>query len=196
MRIAQWIAAKRRPQPRSDLSELIPARNYVGLNEQDEELRLWVPEPVKRGLEEVSERASLSLTTYLIEFFATYLYGYHEVLRMREMHLGLYAPEVKIVLHEGVTRSQCCHSDLVDEPTPHLGKSIFPLKVFLPSELKIGLAKHATKAGLTLGEFSRAVISAHLFGQTYAPRSKASLKDEAQANKWEAEVQPTGDIPF
>jgi hypothetical protein len=188
MRIAQWIAEKRRPVSVSQLSELVPERNYTGLNIQDQELRLWVSEPVKRGLEEVSKRANLSMTAYLIEFFAIYLYGYHEVLRMREMNTGLYEPR----------RMQLNEEGLGDELEPNLGKNIFPLKSFVPLKLKSDLSKLAAKDDLTLGEFARALIIAHLFGQTYAPRRKASSKNnfEARANKWEAESLPAGDIPW
>ena len=188
MRISQWIAEKRRPVSVSPLSELIPERNYTGLNIQDEELRLWVSEPVKRGLEEVSKRASLSMTAYLIELFAIYLYGYHEVLRMREMNTGLYEPR----------RMQLNEVGLGDELEPNLGKNIFPLKIFVPMKLKLNLSKLAATDDLTLGEFARALISAHLFGQTYTPRRKGSANDgyEALANKWETEALPSGDIPF
>ena len=197
MRIAQWIAERRRSTSRNKLSDLIPERDYTNLNQQDEELRIWVPEPVKLGLEKVSEQASLSLTAYLTEFFAAYLYGHYELLRMREMQLGLYAPEAKPELQSEVTRSQSCYSDLSDEPEINLGKSIFPLKILVPAKLKSALSKHATNSGLTLGEFVRAIISAHLFGQTYAPRRKARPKaDEARANKWEAETPTSGDIPW
>jgi hypothetical protein len=198
MRIAQWIASKRHAVIPRPLSALIPVRDYTGLNEQNDELRLWVSEPVKRGLEEVIGQTGLSMTAYLTEFFATYLYGYHELLRMREMHLGLYAPVIQATREEGVTRSQSCDSDLSDESEINLGKNIFPLKIFVPTKLKADLTKRATKAGLTLGEFARALISTHLFGQVYAPRRKAGTKGgyEARANQWESEALPTGDIPF
>ena len=187
MRIAEWIAEKRRSVAVTPLSACIPKRNYAGLNEQDEQLRLWVPDPVKRGLEEVSARANLSLTAYLIEFFATHLYGYHEVSRMREMKTGLYEPvqpKVKI-LAKGVTHSQFCEEEDYEEPD--LGKNIFPLKLFVPAKLKADLSSLAVKAGITLGEYSRALISAHLFGQTYAPRPKAAKRHahETRADKWE-----------
>lgn len=189
MRIAQWIAERRRTTPYSKLSELIPARDYTGLNEQDEELRLWVPEPVKRGLEEVSERAGLSMTAYLIELFAIYLYGYHEVLRMREMSIGLYQPK----------RMQLNEEGAIDESEPNLGKSIFPLKIFMSLKLKSDLSKSAAKADLTLGEFARFLICAHLFGQKYGtPRKRMGTSGVvARANKWECESRVQAeDIPY
>lgn len=198
MRIAQWIAARRHTTAPAQLSALIPEREYMGLNIQTDELRLWVPDPVKRGLEEVSVHAGLSMTAYLTEYFATYLYGHHEVLRMRELHLGLYAPVAKPGLKERGTRSQSCESDLSDEIEISLGKNIFALKIFIPTKLKADLMKRAAKAGLTLGEFTRAIVSAHLFGQTYAPRRKVGTKDgyEERANKWETEALSPEDIPF
>jgi hypothetical protein len=189
MRIAQWIAEKRRPVLRSHLSELIPERKYTGLNVQDEQLRLWVSEPVKLGLEEVSGRAKLSMTVYLIEFFAIYLYGYYEVLRMREMNIGLYEPKYMQLNEEGPD----------DEAEPNLGKSIFPLKIFVPATLKSDLSKFAAKADLTLGEFARSLIGAHLFGQVYGPRRKSTAKSGvvARANKWESESGTNGEeIPY
>ena len=181
MRIAQWIAEKRRPVSVSPLSELIPERDYTGLNIQDEELRLWVSEPVKRGLEEISKRANRSMTAYLIEFFAIYLYGYHEVLRMREMNTGLYEPKRMQMNEEGPD----------DELEPNLGKNIFPLKIFVPLKLKSDLSKLAVRDDLTLGEFARTLISTHLFGQAYASRRKSTAKIGVvvRANNWESAAQ-------
>ena len=92
MRIAREIMAHW-GQTATDLvlsDGLIPQRNYAGLNIQDEQLRIWLPDSAKIALMEICNRLGMSITAYLTELFATYLYGVHEVMRMRDHQTGLY----------------------------------------------------------------------------------------------------------
>lgn len=151
---------------------LIPRRDYAGLSVQDEQLRIWLPDPAKTALMEVCNRLGMSITAYLTELFATYLYGVHEVMRMRDLQSGLYDTDDMGFLdadpYEG--RQTEDDSPAFDEPVPEMGKNIFALKIFLPAKLKIGLQHRADKANTTLGKFARAMICAHLFGRDVGPK--------------------------
>lgn len=72
-------------------------------------------------------------------------------------------------------------------PEPDLGKNIFALKIFLPEKLKQELQRWADHANITLGQFARALICAHLFGRAYGPSESFTLTDEerTQASTWE-----------
>lgn len=174
MRIAREIMAHW-GQTATDLpltGDLIPQRNYAGLNVQDEQLRIWLPDPAKIALMEVCERLNVSITAYLTELFATYLYGVHEVMRMRDQQTGLYDTHDLHFLdgdffEGGETEDD---SPAFDEPVPEMGKNIFALKVFLPAQLKSGLQHRADKAQAPLGKFARAMICAHLFGRDVGPK--------------------------
>lgn len=161
------------------LSHFIPARDYEDLNLQDEQLRVWLPDAAKLALEEVAERAETSMTVYLTEYFATYLYGYHELLRMRETRTGLYEPSR--------TKHSMMSAGLPEQP-PKLGKNIFALKIFVPEKIKQGMQLLAIRAELSLGEFTRALICAHLFGCEYGPQKFVALGSEETlaASIWEA----------
>ncbi len=94
--MAQW-AASAEATPLS--ANLIPERDYSSLNEQDEQLRLWLPDPARQALAEICERIDISMTVYLTEFFASYLFGIHEVMRMRDNQIGLYeAKDVNLAM--------------------------------------------------------------------------------------------------
>ena len=159
------------------LSPLIPCRDYVGLNEQNAQLRMWLPEQAKLALEQVAEVEGVSMTGYLIEFFTTYLYGKHELLRMRATRIGIYEPDMTKKSMMGVRQDEA----------PSLGKNIFALKIFLPEKLKAGIATIAAAAGMSLGEFGRRIICAHLFGQEYGPAIFAceNKGDLSNAIEWE-----------
>ena len=159
------------------LSQLIPTRDYSGLNFQTEQLRLWMPEPAKQALTELSERSGKSMTVYLTEYFAVYIYGYHEVLRMRESRTGLYQP---LLTKFNAQQVQA-------EPEPNLGKNIFALKIFVPGKLKQELQKWADRAGVSLGHFARLLVCSHLFGREYGPNELIVLSaEEARlADEWE-----------
>ena len=158
MRISRSTMAGLQLDPNIRLSELIPARDYSNLNKQDCQLRVWLPDPAKRALEEVCEINETSMTVYLTEYFATYLFGSHELLRMRSRGVGLYEPKP-------VTRYNLESAGVPAEP--NLGKNIFALKIWVPEKIKGGLRSLAERAGVTLGEFTRALICAHLFGHEY-----------------------------
>ena len=151
---------------------LIPQRNYAGLNVQDEQLRIWLPDPAKIALMEICNRLGISITAYLTELFATYLYGVHEVMRMRDHQQGLYDTDDMQFLdadpYEGGQSED--DSPAFDEPVPEMGKNIFALKIFLPAKLKFGLQQRADRAQAPLGKFARAMICAHLFGRDVGPK--------------------------
>jgi hypothetical protein len=151
---------------------LIPQRNYAGLNVQDEQLRIWLPDPAKIALMEICERLGMSLTAYLTELFATYLYGVHEVMRMRDHQTGLYDTDDLRFSETDLTIGDNDTDDgpAFDEPVPEMGKNIFALKVFLPTQLKSGLQLRADRAHVPLGRFARAMICAHLFGRDVGPK--------------------------
>jgi hypothetical protein len=174
MRIAREIIAHW-GQSATDMAlsgELIPQRNYAGLNVQDEQLRIWLPDPAKIALLEICNRLGMSLTTYLTELFATYLYGVHEVMRMRDHQTGLYDTDNMQLLDSGPYEGAQPEDDgpAFDEPVPEMGKNIFALKIFLPSNLKAGLQHRADKAQAPLGKFARAMICSHLFGRDVGPK--------------------------
>ena len=161
------------------LSELIPPRDYEGLNEQSDQLRIWLPEPAKIALEEISERAESSMTVYLTEYFVSYLYGRHELQRMREKRIGLYEP----------SRVRYSKMSAEAELPPNLGKNIYALKRFVPEKIKIELQSLAARASMTLGEFARGLICAHMFGQAYGPKNafELTVAEERAATEWEFE---------
>lgn len=175
MRIARntlqgWVPAN---STKALSSDLLPARDYSGLTIQDAELRLWLPEAAKVALTEVGDRLGTSYTVYLTEFFAIYLYGVHEVLKMRELSFGLYKQDetAKETSSPDLNSLFNLEDDGIedDDPEPELGKAIFSLKIFLPSKIKIGLQARANKARVPLGRFARAMICAHLFGRDVGP---------------------------
>lgn len=165
------------------LSEgLIPQRNYAGLNVQDEQLRIWLPDPAKIALMEICERLGMSITAYLTELFATYLYGVHEVMRMRDHQTGLYETDdlqfPDADPYEGGETED--DGPEFDEPVPEMGKNIFALKIFLPAQLKSGLQLRADRAQTPLGRFARAMICAHLFGRDVGPKFLMATNESAQ----------------
>lgn len=175
MRIPAEIMAQCHPDadvaPLTD--RLIPARDYRGLNRQEAQLRLWLPDQARQALSEVCDRSGISMTAYLTEYFATYLFGIHELLKMREFKQGLYEPRpVRKGCAMGVPREEEDPEVLnaaLDDPVPEMGKNIFALKIFVPSMVKDGMQLRADKAGVPLGKFARAMICAHLFGRDIGP---------------------------
>lgn len=191
MRISRSTMAGLQLNTIGRLSELIPPRDYSGLNQQDCQLRVWLPDPAKQALEELCEINEMSMTAYLTEYFASYLFGRHEVMRMRATRSGLYEPEPES-RYCAMTPLGIEQEDDEPETEPNLGKNIFALKIWLPGKIKDGLGSRADRAGVTLGEFSRALICTHLLGIEYWPEMLAKSKRvlDPAASTWED--QPSG----
>jgi hypothetical protein len=165
------------------LSQLIPPRDYSFLNQQGCQLRVWLPFPAKKALDEICDINEISLTEHLTEYFSTYLFGYHEMLRMRANNTGLYEPK-PVVRYCAMSTSET-----PEPPEPHLGKNIFALKIWIPEKIKDGLSFFADHAEVSLGEFCRALICGHLFGRNYAPKElmSDSTINASIAKTWENE---------
>jgi len=181
MRIAREIMAHWGPAA-TDLAlsaDLIPRRDYAGLNLQDDQLRIWLPDPAKTALLEVCNRLGMSITVYLTELFATYLYGVHEVMCMRDHQKGLYDADAMQFLSADQLESEELEDDgpVFDDPVPEMGKNIFALKIFLPAKMKLGLQQRADKSQAPLGKFARAMICAHLFGRDVGPKFLMAINE-------------------
>ena len=179
-RMADWDAASNG----DELLEIIPDRDYSRLQEDRiATLRIWLPEPAKLALDRVVERAELSMTAYLTEYFTAYLYGYYELLRMRENRCGLYVERKE-------TAQYSRQGLLVPEP-PYLGKNIYPLKIHLRTAIKEDLKLVANSVRMPLGECLRRLICSHLFGRKYALPSDLSFTPEERdaIAEWESESE-------
>lgn len=154
-------------------ADLIPPRDYRGLNVQDVQLRVWLPDGAKQALTEIGDRIGVSYTVYLTELFTTYLYGYHELLKMRDMHTGLYEPVPAEDTETAENDAPPPEDELgpeYDDPEPDMGKNIFSLKILISRKMKDGLQQRADRAQVPLGRFARSLICAHLFGRDVGPR--------------------------
>lgn len=186
MRISYSTMAGLQLSTAGRLSELIPPRDYSGLNQQDCQLRVWLPDPAKQGLEELCEINEMSLTAYLTEYFASYLFGTHEVMRMRASRSGVYEPEPER-RYSAMTPGGPAP---VPPAKPDLGKNIFALKIWVPGKIKQGLQFQAQRSKVSLGEFVRVLICAHLFGCEYLRIAFLNIgsEDLKVSESWEVDV--------
>jgi len=51
------------------LSQFIPTRDYTGLNIQDDQLRIWLPECAKQALTELSELLGMRISVNVTSCF-------------------------------------------------------------------------------------------------------------------------------
>lgn len=175
----------------SEIKKILPLydgdRGLAELHEIDTELRVWMPEPLKLAMREVSDHLDNTVSRYLRDFFVVYLYGAHELLCMFENKTGVfYSPPPPPSSDSGgdilFSRSRSV------EFIPGLGKNIIPLKLFLNGKIKADLQVLADKAGIPLSQFVREILVSHFLGHTVWPeREKLFTREqEALANGWEA----------
>lgn len=191
MRISHSTMAGLHSATAGRISALIPPRDYQDLYQQNAQLRIWLPEPARWGLEQMCEINEMSMTAYLTELFACHLYGHHEVMRMRASRTGIYEPAPEVSSRYCAMTPRNATPEPPDEP--NLGKNIYPLKIWIASKIKLGLSAHAAQARLTLGELCRSLICAHLFGREYGVKvyAGASAAEVSNAKAWEQATSDT-----
>lgn len=170
------------------LSIQASTHSFTNLHQNNTELRVWVSEPLRKAMDEVSDSLGMTLSKYLREFFVVYLYGKHELLCMIENKTGIYfeSPKEQSPANDsGQIRFSRSPSA---ECIPGLGKNIIPLKIFLNEKIKSDLQGLATKANLPLSQFVREILTSHFLGHVvWAEREQLfSSEQEKRASAWES----------
>lgn len=159
-------------------------RGITDLYAKNAELRVWVPEPLNVAMKESTVYLQETLSAYLRQLIAVYLYGTHELLCMYENETGIFHPEPPP--EPSGSRVMFSRARVVDY-IPGLGKNIVPLKLFLHEKMKADLQLLADKADVPLSQFVREILVSHFFGHTVWPERHALLTSEQQevADGWE-----------
>ena len=87
------------------MSELFPARHFRELHVNDAQVRVWLPEKADIALRETTGVADEAVAEWIRAFFVAYLYGEHELARMRRTASGLYYVPPQ---RPDLSRGQCC----------------------------------------------------------------------------------------
>lgn len=169
--------------PSTWLSKLYKVdRGIDDLTDNKEVLRLWLPVPLKVAMNQSLAEMDVTGAKYLREFFVVYLYGAHELLRMKTEKTGLYyvpppAPD------SGVRYSRAATVDCI----PGLGKNIVAVKIKIPQKIKDDLELLANHAGVPLGQFTRELLVSHFLDHTVWPERIAvwAQDEEKVATDWE-----------
>lgn len=157
-------------------------RGIHDLHSNKAELRVWLPIPAKRAMDECLDYLDVTAAKYLREFLVVYLYGGHELLRMKAQKTGLYFVPPPVP-DNGVRFSRGSS----DECVPGMGKNIVPLKLHLPQKMKDDIEALAKNAGIPLGQFAREILISHFLGHTVWPqRMQSWTADQKEiADGWE-----------
>jgi hypothetical protein len=192
---------KKKGQEPPKINLLIEDRGLLDLSENSAVLRLWLPEAGRTALNQTTKNSGIVGSKYLREFFVSYLYGAHELLRMRSMKEGLYyvpLPKEPSVTREGASGGIKFSRAPSVEYIPGLGKNIFPFKVFLPQRIKDDLQGLADKVDIPLSQFVREILITHFFGQTFWPAKLKSWSEEHEriGVEWEKAVRESVKITY
>jgi hypothetical protein len=176
------------------LSKLYEGDRGIGeLAAHDAELRLWLPSPLKSAMGECADEMDVTVAKYLREFLVVYLYGAHELLRMKAERSGLYyapppSPPPSDPFQSSASGIKFSRAPAVD-CIPGLGKNIVPVKLHLHEKLKSDLENLAMASGIPLGQFVREILASHFLGHTVWAERKRGWTERQQkiADDWEAE---------
>jgi hypothetical protein len=158
-------------------------RGIDDLHDNDAVVRLWFPEPLRDAIYQTSKELGTTESKYLREFLVVYLYGVHEILRMKENKTGLYyVPPPQPSSDRGILFSRGAMSEVI----PGLGKNIIAIKLRFPEKMKKDLQRLAKKQNIPLGQFMREIFVQHFLGHTvWSERLGYSPKYETLATDWE-----------
>lgn len=161
-------------------------RGIHDMANNDAVLRLWLPVPLKNAMDEALAAMDVTGAKYLREFFVVYLYGAHELLRMRSEKTGLYYVPPP-ALHSADISSVMCSRVAVVDCIPGLGKNIVATKIVIPQKIKDDLGLLANGAGVPLSRFVRELMVSHFLGHTVWPERITVWEQDEEiiATDWE-----------
>jgi hypothetical protein len=170
-------------------SSIVANRQYMALHVDDAELRVWLPVACKRALDEIGRHYPGRKSALLREYFVAYLYGVHELLRMRASNVGLYyEPPISPTKGKGErTLDDLAIPERSTEVIPGLGKNIMAIKIFIPGEIKTALQCLADDVPLPLSTLVRRLLISYLLGHTILPEKLKpwSVEEERIGLGWE-----------
>lgn len=171
-------------EPPAKLNKLYEGdRGIHDLHSNSATLRIWLPVPLKTAMNESMAEMGVTGAKYLREFFVVYLYGAHELLRMKADRTGLCYVPPPVPRSEQVKFSRAATVDCI----PGLGKNIVATKIKIPQKIKGDLELLANRAGMSSGQFTRELLVSHFLGHTVWPeRIVVWAQDEEKiATYWE-----------
>ncbi len=155
------------------MTTLFLARNFRELHVNDAQVRVWLPKKADIALRETADAADQAVAEWMRAFLVAYLYGEHELARMRRTASGLYyvpPPAAESATYHSPFFSRSARPPYA-EP---LGKNMYPLKVFVPGQLKAAMQAQADKAGKRLSDFVRGLLIERLLGAEVRRESQPS----------------------
>ena len=178
-------------------TRLLPGREYGDLAHDDAELRFWLPEVCRTALDEVTNALDVTEAFWLRGVFMMHLYGEHEYRRMFAQKADFFtSPRVvsrKSSRYAVAFSVAPQNSDgPLPEPTtwvaPNLGKNMWPIKVFVPGQLKRDLLHAAARNGIMLSVYARELLLMRLLGYALDRNSllHCSLESLNAGEKWES----------
>lgn len=171
-------------EPPARLNKLYEGdRGIYDLADNATVLRLWLPVPLKTAMDESMAEMGVTAAKYLREFFVVYLYGTHEMLRMKAEKTGLYYEPPPVPRSEQVMFSRAAKVDCI----PGLGKNIVATKIHVPQKIKADLELLANRAGVPLSRYTRELLVSHFLGHTVWPAKMTgwTQAEEGIATDWE-----------
>lgn len=177
------------PVSTNDLNAISTNRSeLMNLQDNDAQLRIWLPEPLRNAMDQVTRHLDTTLSKYLREYFVVYLYGNHALVDMHNHQTGIFyqSPPTETSASDDFNRPMFSRSR-TSEFIPGLGKNIVPFKIFLNSQVKSDLQTLAAQSGITLSHFVREILVSHFLGHTVWPERQQMLNvgNIAIANQWE-----------
>lgn len=182
-------------------SNLVPGREYDDLAYDAVELRVWLPEACRIALDEVTNVMNVTEAFWLRVVLLMHLYGEHEYRRMFAQRSDFFAPPRTVSPKNGrygfsfsAAPGPTDPENPLSEPTtwvaPNLGKNMWPIKVFVPRQLKADLQHAAARTGVALSVYVREILITKLLGQALDRDSLSLFSPELlhAGQAWESGV--------
>lgn len=189
--------------PVCKFSQLFDRQKLEDLDTDDAELRFWLPEAGRVALDEVTEFLDVTEAFWLRATFLNFLYGEHEYRRMFAQRAEFFGPE-RFLSRKSESRSAMYSVSPTPEDNdtprpirrieviPALGKNLFPIKVYVPSQIKCDLQHAADDVKEPLSVFVRKLLLSRLLGHLAVslPLPDYAFASVKRANDWaEFELQ-------
>jgi hypothetical protein len=149
------------------------------------DIKFWLPQPAADALKEIKVAKGDSMNAILQDFLMGHCYGYW-------LQQALFTAKSSRISSPAIFRRPGLSDDRPRKKrktiyfVPELGKNIFPVKIWIPQQLKSDLSVLAEQADLTLSAYVREIIVSYLFGHGMLPKRPEMFVgiDASSAERW------------
>jgi len=152
--------------------------DFRDLCNHDSALKFWLPEAANEALDEMANRANISMSESLRQLFAAHCYGIYAYQLMIDRNPSIFRDPARPMFSRASAAPPPGKKRVDTYWVPELGKNVMPVKVWIPTRIRSDLQMLADHVEIKLSQYVREIVIARLLGHGTLPLRPKMLNAE------------------